>query len=250
MRPRLIHWERKNYSTNQFDLIELYETGEVVKRTFQKQVDDFVSYEESDRKVFNIKGHIRVDKIMFNEDHKLLNRNLVNNKQQIKTFDSTDWEDAQKYLRQLHNDTNDDLTTDFRLVFVVDQDSFTEETPLPKEIKEYQITFFRAVTTTQYIHRLKNPENLAIVFVPELNESLYFHYIPDNNHITLTGDNLFALSTKVVDHKLNEHDFYEIVNGMLDDIKNNIQYYHTLIVKQRDRRAMLETDVMGDLYPR
>jgi hypothetical protein len=250
MQPRVIHWERKNYSNNQFDLIEFYETGEVVKRTFQKQVEDFVSYEEKDKKTFQVQGHIRLDKVMFDENHKLLNKDLSKNKQEIKTFESSEWENAEEYIRQLQDETSDDLSTDFRLVFVVNQESLSNDVPLPKERKEYQITYFRAVTTTQYIHRLKHPENLAIIFIPELNESLYFHYIPDNDHITLTGDNLFALNTKIVDHKLNEYTFYETVIDMLKEIKNNIQYYHTLIIKQRDRRAMLETDVMGDLYPR
>ncbi len=250
MRPRLIHWERKNYRSNEFDLIEFYENGEVLKRTFQKQVKDYVYYEETLKETYQIKGKIRLDKVTFDEHQKLQNIDLIKNKQEIKNFEVEHWEEAQEYIRKLHDDTVHDLTTDYRLVFVVDKESQTDENPLPKERKEFQITYFRAVTTTQYIHRLENPENLAIIFVPELNESLYFHYIPEANHITLTGDNLFALSTKVVKNKLNEYEFFETVQDMLKDVKENIKYYHMLIIKQRDRRAMLETDVMGDLYPR
>jgi len=250
MRPRLLHWERKNFHANQFDLVEFYEHGEVLKRTFQKQVTDFVYYEETHQETYKIKGKIRLDKVTFDEHHKLLNKDLVNNTQEIKTFEVTKWKEAEEYIRKLHDDTVKDLSSDYRLVFVVDAESQTDENPLPKERKEFQITFFRAVTTTQYIQRLENPENLAIIFVPELNESLYFHYIPEANHITLTGDNLFALSTKVVKNKLNEYEFFDTVQVMLEDVKDNIKYYHTLIIKQRDRRAMLETDIMGDLYPR
>ena len=250
MRPRIIHWERKNYSTNQFDLVEFYETGEVIKRTFQKQVKDFVYYKEQTKKSYLVKGIIRVDKVTFNNQHKLFNIDLPQNKQEIKKFDVEDWQKAEKYIRQLQDDTSRDLSTDYRLVFVVDDGSLKDDTPLPKGRKEYQITYFRAITTTQYIHRLEYPENLAIVFVPELNESLYFHYIPDNDHITLTGENLFALRTNIVKEKLNEYVFFETVQDMIEDVKNNLEYYHTLIIKQRDRRAMLETDVMGDLYPR
>lgn len=250
MRPRLIHWERKNYHTNAFDLIEFYEHGEVVKRTFKKQVKDYVYFEETNKESFMVDGHIRLDKVTFTEGQKLLNKDLINKKEEVKTFAIEDWEKAEKEIRRLHDETVKDLTIDYRLVFVVDTESLSKETPLPKERKEYQITYFRAVTTTNYIFRLENPENLAIIFVPELNESLYFHYIPDANHITMTGDNLFALSTKVVKEKLNEYEFFETVQDMLEDVKENVKYYHTLIIKQRDRRAMLETDVMGDLYPR
>jgi hypothetical protein len=250
MRPRLIHWERKNYQTNQFDLIEFYEHGEVLKRTFKKQVKDYVYYAEVNKESFMVKGNIRLDKVTFNEDQKLLNKDLIHNKEEVEHFALEDWEKAEKTIRKLQDDTAKDLTVDYRLVFVVDTDSITGDNPLPKERREYQITFFRAITTTKYIFRLENPENLAIIFVPELNESLYFHYIPDANHITMTGDNLFALSTRVVKEKLNEYEFFETVQDMLEDVHSDVKYYHTLIVKQRDRRAMLETDIMGDLYPR
>lgn len=250
MRPRLIHWERKNYHANQFDLIEFYENGEVQKRTFKKHVEDYVYYKEEHTKTFQVQGKIRLDKVTFNSEHKLLNTELGSNYEELKSFDVSDWKKAEKEIRELQDHSNSDLTLDYRLVFIVDVDSLSNDNPLPKERKEYQITFFRAITTTQYIHRLENPENLAIIFAPELNESLYFHYIPESNHITLTGDNLFALSTNVVKQKLNEYDFYETVQEMLAEVNSNIRYYHTLITKQRDRRAMLETDVMGDLYPR
>ncbi|MCF7926444.1 MAG: hypothetical protein K9L74_02545 [Candidatus Izimaplasma sp.] len=247
MKPRLIYKKRSNHSSRGFELVRLYENGNVLQKKYKHS---YTKYQETDSKTFHVKGTIVLEEIHFDKDNKRKTTELLNHVKELKTFKEKEYEKAHKELTKLHEETEANLSVDYRLMFVLDTSSLTEEIEIPKEVKTYPITFLRATTSVSVIERKKNPENLAIRFVPIINENLYFHYIPNNDHITMTGDNLFALATRNVDKKLSEQEFVDYVDGMVEEVKDKEEYYVSLIKSQRQRIAALETKEMGDLYPR
>lgn len=250
MKPRLLYKNRLKYTAGEFELVRLYEDGTVLQNHYTHNQDYLSSYRETNELSFQVKGTILLQEVTFDKDHKRKNTDLLKHTKTIDSFSEKDYIKAHQALMKYHDETLDNLSVDYRLMFELDFDSLTEETPIPKEVKTYPITYFRATTNVSEIERKKHPENLAIRFVPTMNESLYFHYIPANDHITMTGDELFALATRQVDKKLSEQEFVDFIDEMVQEVKEKESYYLSLIVSQRKRRASLETDEMGDLYPR
>lgn len=250
MKPRLLYKNRLNYTAGEFELVRLYEDGTVLQNHYTHNQDYLSSYRETNEQSFEVKGTILLQEVQFDQNNKRKNTDLSNHIKTIQSFKEKDYVKAHQALMKYHSDTIEDLSIDYRLMFELDLDSLTKDTPIPKAVKTYPITYFRATTNVSEIERKKHPENLAIRFIPTMNESLYFHYIPANDHITMTGDDLFALATRQVDKKLSEQEFVDYIDEMIQEVKANESYYLSLIVSQRKRRASLETDEMGDLYPR
>ena len=250
MKPRVLKSERIKYNANGYELVRLYEDGTVLHNSYEHNKNDYASFHVTDSKKYQVKGTLLLQEVTFDENNKRKNNELKKHTKTLKKFSEKDYVKAHEELVQLHKDTLENLDVDYRLIFELDLDSVKKDVPIPKEVKTYPVTYFRATTNIAEIERKKHPENLAIRFVPTMNESLYFHYIPNNDHITMTGDNLFALATRHVKTKLSEQQFVEYVDAMVDEVENHAEYYHSLIKYQRNRRASLETDEAGDLYAR
>lgn len=250
MKPRVLTSERIKYNANGYELVRLYEDGTVLHTSYEHNKNDYASFHETNKKEYQVNGKLLLQEVTFDDDNKRKNTDLGKHTKTLKKFNEKDYTKAHEELIKLQKETHDNLSVDYRLLFELDEKSVKEDVPIPKEVKTYPVTYFRATTNIAEIERKKYPENLAIRFVPTMNESLYFHYIPNNDHITMTGDNLFALATRHVKTKLSEQQFVDYVDAMVDEVENHAEYYHSLIKFQRNRRASLETDEAGDLYPR
>ncbi|MEC9484242.1 MAG: hypothetical protein UMR38_00015 [Candidatus Izemoplasma sp.] len=250
MKPRALYTERIKYNSNGFELVRFYEDGNVTHQKFVHDDHGYSSFHTTESNTYEVDGNIILQEVHFDDENKRLNTELSDHIKVLDTFSKEEYEKAHKKLMALHKETHEDLSVDYRLVFELDLQNLDKGIPVPREVKTYPITYFRATTNIKEIERKKDPENLAIRFIPTMNESLYFHYIPNNDHITMTGDNLFALDTRQLDNKLSEQEFVDYVDKMVEDVKDNTDYYQSLIKSQRNRRASLETDEMGDLYPR
>ncbi len=250
MRPKIVYWKRFNYRESGFDLAEIFEDGKLVIRKFINHKNDEQYYEEVDVKTIDLQGEIRIEKVEFGNEDFLSKTDLLKRISVTETFDIAEWETARETIRQLQKDTIDQLDIDYHSMLVLDENLFPEEVRAQFERFDYPIVKFRFNFDKEKIKRLEYPEKISIEFIPELNEKLYFHHFPQNNLLTMTGDDLFALHTEYHEEKITDETFLDYIFKMTDNIAKNKRYYRELVNKQRERRAMLETDIIGDLYPR
>lgn len=252
MKRKRLYSERLHYNEQGFDVIDVCEDGTVLTRHFVKtsKSGHYHTYKETERSSFKPEGKIRIDKVDFSNEPKIRKTEFENHLTTIATFTLDEWKEARKQVVELQKETEDDLTVDYQSVLELDESSVKERIPSPSNKKAFTIVSVRATMHYATIERTKHPEQLAFVYIPELNENLYINHIPGHKHITVTGDNLFALETRQTDETLSDDDFWRTVETIEAQIVENLEYYRSLINKQRERRAAIDTDAIGDLYPR
>ena len=250
MKARVVYWKRHDYTENGFKLIEVLENGTIIRRTFAKSNNKQMIFNETHREDYQAKGSIAVEKIDFGSDGQLKKSSCEDKISVVSSFDLSDWETAKQTVLNYQKETEDNLNIDYHTMLYLEKDSVL--TFLKQGLKRYDfpIIKFRFNYDADYFKREKYPEKLEIVFVPLLNEKLYFHYFPESDHLSMTGDDLFALDIRECSEKVPCVSFLDYVDEKIEAVNNNPKYYQTLINKQRERRAMLDTDVTGDLYPR
>ncbi len=249
MKPRVLHWERRNYHEDGFDLVELYEDGTVMVRTFERDTDAFEHFNETDRKESTIDGTIHIERIPFGKDGTLKKTELAQVAKREESFPVAKWKEARKRIREMQGTCALDQSCDCRSILEVDQDTI-DGAPLSSVRKTYPVQFVRAFINVTTIRRNPNPDMDTTIFVPTMNEVLFFHYVPETRHYTITGDGLFPVETGTTDNALDEDGFNDFVAEKAKNIESNHTHYRQLINRQRERRAMIETDEAGDLYPR
>ncbi len=251
MERNVVYWERQHYSENGFTLIEVLEDGTLNQRKFLRQDGDYREhcFEESQCETLNLNGKIIVQKVKFDEKGILSKDALDNNVEDVATFNVEDWQAARKKVRELQKKAADDLSSDYRSILYLDSDLAY------KQIKKSKDDYFpiipcRVKVTNGTLKREKHPEQMFAIYVPVLNEVLYFHHMPKHNHISITGDQLFALDTKITEKPLDEEAFLTYIYEKKHEIEQNDKYYRDLIDSQREKRAFMETETIGDLFPR
>jgi hypothetical protein len=250
MQARVIYWKQYNHTEQGFSLIEIIEDGTILKRSFINHEEYGRYYQETHQESFQAKGEIVVEKISFDEDFRLKKTDIPNNLERLSTYDFNQWETARKEVRKLQKASVDTLHMDYHSVMRLDIASLPEEIKTVLDRYDFPIVKYRVISDGTYLLRKKYPEQLSIEFIPSLNEKLYFHHIPENNHFNMSGDDLFALDVTVSDELGDEEAFWQYIHSMIQNVEKNLKHYRSLINTQRERRAMLETDVIGDLYPR
>ncbi len=250
MKAKIVFWKRFNYTESGYELIELYENGEIVYRKFKRNTLNEEYFDETSNQSLVITGQIKLEKIQLDANYCVHKNEVANRIETIAEFAIEDWKNARNEVLKLQKDSETDLTIDYHTVLHVDSDSLESSLVTQFERFDYPIIKFRFDFNDDCFQRRKKASYSAIEFSPSLNERLYFHYIPENRYLTMTGDDLFALHTKYSEEDLNEDSFYDYVDKLKKDVEKNRKYYRSLIVQQRERRAMLETDIIGDLYPR
>jgi hypothetical protein len=250
MQKKIVYWKTYNQSETGYTLVEIYEDGTLLKRRFEKNQKDPFTYKELSSTPCDSKGEIVLEQITFDEASKVSKHHLPENLKRLETYALKDWKDARKKIRSLQKEALDNLSIDYHTVLKLDQESICDDIRDELDRFEFPIVKYRVVSDGDYLKRKKYPEQLSIEFFPSLNEKLYFHHIPENKHLNMSGDNLFALDTTYTEGIEDEEHFWTYIHEMLNKVSVNLKHYQTLITKQRERRAMLETDVLGDLYPR
>ncbi len=250
MQEKVVYWERQNYTETGFYLVEVFENGQMRKRRFEHRGGDYHFFEEKSNESIQLEGKIRIEKITFGPDFCLRKVDIVKNLDIVETYDVSEWQKARKTIRSLQKKSKADLEIDYHSVLVLDK-KFIKDNLKKTEHHIFPIVIFRAINDEDdCVHRKENPEQVATTYIPSLNEVLYFHHAPDSRHISMTGDNLFALETKVTDATLDDDEFIAYVQRMRDKVEQKQDYYRKLIDSQRERRAMVDTEIIGDLYPR
>ena len=250
MQVKTVYWKRFNYTEMGFSLIEVFENGKMVLRKFKRNTQNEEYFDEISSKKVTLKGRIKLEKIRLDADYCVQKSDFTNRLEVIGEYSLENWEEARNAVLNHQQASEDDLTIDYHTVLAVESDSIQDDLQSEFERFEYPIVKFRFNFNEDCFQRRKHAAYSAIEFSPTLNERLYFHYIPENRYLTMTGDDLFALHTKYSESSLTEEGFNAYVEKMKDDVEKKRKYYRSLIIQQRERRAMLETDVIGDLYPR
>ncbi len=250
MYPKIVYWKRFNYTEVGYKLIEVSENGQLLQRTFKRNTKNEEFFEELESKTIQLKGKINLEKIQLDSDYCVLKSEFKNRLELLSTYSLDQWTDARDRVVQLQNDSENDLTVDYHTVLVIDPASMNDELSEQFERFEFPIVKFRFNFNDDCFQRRKYAAYSAVEFSPTINEKLYFHYIPESQYLTMTGDDLFALHTETVKDRLSEEGFVKYIQTRKADVEKNNTFYRTLIIQQRERRAMLETEVIGDLYPR
>ncbi len=250
MEAKMVHWQRFHYDEHGFELLEVFEDGKIMVRRFQKRDDDTRFYKETKREDFTAHGKIVVEKADFGREGKIQDKELSQKVETVKEYPLEEWQEARKHVQKLQDDSADSVTHDYHSLLLVEGENLSTELKDMLVGRVFPIMKFRFENRGGTLYKETYPERLEIRFLPELNERLYFYLHAKQQHLTTTGDNLFALHTKHCDADFCETDFKDYIESMLEEIRNQPVRYHDLITKQRDRRAMIETDDIGDLYPR
>lgn len=250
MQKKVVYWKTYNQTEKGYTLVEIYEDGTLLKRRFERNQKDPFTYKELQATPCDSKGEIVLEKITFDDAFKVSKHHLPENLEQLESFKLDEWKNARKHVRTMQKEVLDSLSVDYHTVLRLDPESICDEIREILDRFDFPIVKYRVVSDGDYLKRKKYPEQLSIEFMPSLNEKLYFHHIPENKHFNMSGDNLFALDTTYTESTQDEEGFWNYIHEMLNKVSINLSHYQTLITKQRERRAMLETDVLGDLYPR
>ncbi len=250
MEKKRIHWKRYNHAETGFKLIEVMEDGEIVKRTHGECHDEDKFYCEKDRETFDAGKEIRLDKVDFGKDHKLEKDDIADAVKVLETFEPGDWQAARERVKQFQKEVEDDLSTDYHTLLVLDADKLDAETNEVLKETKFPIVLCRYKRKNSTMIRVKHPDEVRVEYVAALDEKLYFHHHPESKHLNMTGDDLFALHAVYYKDEDTENVFDRYVDDMLKDVHDNIKYYRRLIDQQRNRRAMHDTDMTGDLYPK
>lgn len=250
MEKRLVHWQRYNHDETGFGYLEIFEDGNIIDRHYQKRTDDPHRYQETKKNSWEGKASIVIEKLAFPAAGKHDEEEVPAHVEKVKTFPVEEWPLARKEAERYQDHSEDDLRIDYHSVLVIEEQSLPEHLRGVLSRTMFPIVKFRIEREEGVVIRKKDPERLAVRFVPELNEHLYFYLHAKEKHLATTGDALFALHTQQCEEGFCESDFEGYVADMVRVISEDPERYHDLMVKQRNRRAMIDTDDIGDLYPR
>jgi len=250
MQPKILYYKKTRNTEQDFDLVEIMENGEVVKRTFKQKKDGYHLYEETSRDGFNPNGEIRIDKVSFKKDGTLRHDEIANNSKTVETYKIKEWQKAREHVRELQAEVKEDTSVDYHSLLVLTEDAPNKDIPSPTGKHVYPIVKLRANAYSENIRRKVLPEKVEKAFCPVINETLYFNHYPAKNYVNTTGDNIFALDTRTTDDTYTDDDFLDYINFMIKKVEAKPEHYLTLIHMQREQRAMLEAEEIGDLYPR
>lgn len=251
MEKNVVYWERQNYSETGFTLIEILEDGTLNQRKFLKQDGDYRDqcFEEAQCETLNLNGHIIIQKVAFDKDGRLKKEALDDNLEDVESYDVNAWKDARKKVRELQHRVDNDMNVDYCSILRLDSELISKKIKKTDK-KTFPLIPCRVSISNGTMKREKHPEQMIAIYAPVLNETLYFHHMPKHNHIAITGDQLFALDTKITKKPLNDEDFLAYVYEKKDEIEKNEKYYRTLIDAQREKRAFMDAETIGDLFPR
>ncbi len=250
MEKRMVHWQRYNHDEEGFNYLEIHEDGTLFDRRFEKSAGDPHIYDETERKEWRPAASIIIERLDFPVPGKHKEEDVAAHTEKVKAFPVEEWQTARREADRHQDGSEDDMRVDFHSLLVI------EKADLPPHLQEvlkrtmYPIVKFRIEKEEGVVLRKKDPERLAVRFVPELNEHLYFYLHAKEKHLATTGDRLFALHTQQCEEGFCETDFEGYVESMVQAISADPERYHDLMVRQRNRRAMIDTDETGDLYPR
>ncbi len=250
MEKRLVHWQRYNHDEKGFNYLEIHEDGSLIDRRFQKRTGVPHLYEETDRLEKDIDAEIVIEKLNFPTPGKHEEKDIADHVEKMKTFPVEEWQSARGEAERYQDGSEEDMSVDYHSLLVIGKEDLPDHLQAALFRTMFPIVKFRIEKEEGVVFRKKDPERLAVRFVPELNERLYFYLYAKEKHLSTTGDALFALHTQQCEEGFCETDFEGYVDNMVQAISADLGRYHDLIVTQRNRRAMIDTDDTGDLYPR
>jgi hypothetical protein len=251
MNASIVYWQRQNYSEKGFTLIEISEDAKLYKRVFKNFAGDYkdLCFEEKDCETKTLDGTIEIRKVDFGKDSKIKKADIYSSSEVIKTFDASQWQEARTHVRHLQNEVKENIHIDYFSDIVFDDKVLSNY--INGEVKaQHTIVPLRVDNENSHFKREIDADQFAVIYVPVINEKIYFHHTLSTNHVSVTGDNLFDLDTKATHANLEEESLLEYIETIRSDIEDNPDHYRKLITQQRKRRAMVDTDVIGDLFPR
>ncbi len=250
MEKRMLHWQRYNLDETGFNYVEIYEDGEVRDRRFKKRHDKPYLYDEVETDTTQVDANILIEKLSIPQEGKITESEVQSCLETVERFPASEWASAREMVERLQSESQQDLRVDYHSLLEFDRQALPEALRKEVERTKLPIVPFRVEHQDGIFVRKEEPERLSIRFVPELNERLYFYLHAREKHLSTTGDRLFALHTQQCEEGFCEADFESYVEDMVRAFTEDPERYHDLIVKQRNRRAMIDTDEIGDLYPR
>jgi len=250
MEPKIVYWKQYDIHEDTFSLVEVFEDGHVLDRSFKAEKKGLKSYSEEGRETHDLHGNIHIEKITFAKEGKLDVDKFDNSTEVHKTFKTDEWQKARKDVESLQDDTIEDMQVDYHSILAIDEKGVSEKLLKLFGGTKFVIVNFRYEKQGSTLVKKRYPERLETRFVPEINERIYFDLHTENNHLTTTGDNIFALHTQDCEKDFCVSDFEDYISIMLKKIKDNPKYYQDLIMKQRNRRVEIDTEQTGDLFPR
>lgn len=250
MEPKIVHWQRYDFNDYGFSLVEIFEDGRILDRSFKALNDGRMMFEEKRNEKHELKGEIVVERVDFTDEGRLPVDEVEDHAETMKTYSLEQWQKARRDIEKLQDDSIDNMRHDYDSLLVIDRGSLPDDLKKVVTKDDFPIVKFRYDKEGKTLVRKRYPERLEVRFVPEINERIYFDLLTENNHLTTTGDNIFAIHTQDCKADFCVTDFEDYIATMLRNMKENPNYYHDLILKQRERRVQIDTEEMGDLYPR
>ena len=250
MKLKTIYWKRFKFNETGYELIEIREDGTLLHKRLKRSDDTGLYYSLTNEDKYQLSGSINIEQLDFKDQKYIKKTEITQHQKVLKSYPLTAWKEAREDVYKLQKDTENDLTVDVHSVMNIELDTVPEALQNLLDHHVFPIVKYRFNYNESTFSRTALTSFQTVEFSPVLNEKLYFHYIPENKYLTMSGDNLFALHTEYSKTPINDLGFTNYVQERLADIQKNKRYYKTLIIAQRERRAMFETDTIGDLYPR
>ena len=250
METKIVFWKQYDVDEDTFSLLEVFEDGRVLDRSFKAQKKGRRLFDETNRKSYTLNAEILIEKIEFDKDGKLEVNKFDKNTEIYQTFTLNQWQKARKVIEKLQDDTIENMCVDYHSIIHLKKDTLPEHLRKLLNKKHFTIVNFRYEKEGSTLIKKRYPERLETRFVPQINERIYFDLLTENNHLTTTGDNIFALHTQDCEKDFCVTDFEDYIANMLKKIKDNPKHYQALFMKQRTRRVEIDTEQTGDLFPR
>ncbi len=250
MEPKIVYWRRYDFNDHGYKLVEVFENGKVLDRSFKALNDARMMFRETDQSTHEVEGDILIERVDFTNDGRLPVNDVKEQSETMKTYALSDWQKARRDAEKLQDDSVDNMRHDYHSLLEIDKAALPEHLQAIVEKTAFPIVKFRYEKEGKTLIRKRYPERLEVRFVPEINERIYFDLLTETNHLTTTGDNIFAIHTQDCKTDFCVTDFEDYIANMLKNMKENPEHYHDLILKQRERRVQIDTEEMGDLYPR
>lgn len=250
MERKVVFWKRFAYKESGYKVLEICDDGTALLRTFENQKDEDWLYKEVDQDETPLQGKILIEHVDFGEDGKIKAEALPNKVKTMETYELKDFASARDRVQTRQNLSLSTLKEDYHSILVLEPSSIPEHIKNLLPDTTFPIIKFRYENDNGVLLRKEKPRRLETRFIPELNETIYFYLDTGQENLTTTGDNIFSIDTKHCEPGFCETDFDAYIQDMVKDMKANLKQYHDLFVRQRNRMAMLDTDVIGDLYPR
>lgn len=251
MNASIVFWQRQNYSEKGFTLIEISEDAKLYKRVFKNFAGDYkdLCFEEKDCETKDLDATIEIRKVEFGDDSRIEKDDIYTKSEVVKTFTADKWQDARTYVRDMQDEVKTNEHVDYFSDIVFDKDVLSSY--INGDFKaRHTVVPLRVDNQNSHFKREIDADQFAVIYVPVINEKIYFHHTLTTNHVSVTGDNLFDLDTKATHANLEEGSLLEYIETIRNDIESDPNRYRKLITQQRKRRAMVDTDVIGDLFPR